>query len=249
MNALLPLAAQYLGSEGEDPSAPFWASGNYVGPYWSDGALQESVEWGNRPALNELDALARQHDAAYAHYKDERHREAADALFAEGASKLKGKYGDKLAEDPRVAATLVKYGNYAARKASKLPEYASMGGLGILKYGYDHIKEMTQRIDGSYLSKEKSDVRKFYEADVARRPIGPRGKDPGARIEQDSPKTTIESFSGRQEEPKSQRSSATPHTPELSYTPLRAKKRYRKLRKKQLMKPHKQKLPRAKSKN
>ncbi len=250
MNALLPLAAQYLGLEGEDPTAPFWASGNYVGPYWSDGTLQESVEWGDKPALNELDELARQHDAAYAHYKDERHREAADALFADAAYKLKGKYGDKWAEDPKVAATLVKYGNYAARKAAKLPQYASLGGLGILKYGYDHVKEMTQRLDGSYLNKEKSDVQRFYDAEKLRRPTKSVRNDLGARIEQDSPKTTIKSFSGRQDAAPTQKQSATPHAPVQVNTPLHVNAYYRKPRKKQLKKMRKQKqFPRAKSKN
>jgi hypothetical protein len=59
METPTPTTTKYLGKEGEDPTAPFWASGNYIGPYWSDGKLQESVEWGDRPVLNELDEIAR----------------------------------------------------------------------------------------------------------------------------------------------------------------------------------------------
>lgn len=234
MNALLPAIAQYLGTEGEDPTAPFWASGNYVGPYWSDGAVQESVEWGDKPALNELDYLARQHDAAYAHYQDARHREAADMLFAKEADKLKGKYGPKLADDPRFAAAVVKYGNYAGRKASKLPEYLSMGGLGILKYGYDHVKEMTQRIDGTYLNKEMSDILRFQKTDPrVRSPTGPLGKEPGARVEPASSKTTTKSNPNQDELKKTLNGVATQSTnlnPPLFLGARRAPKR--KLKKK-----------------
>jgi len=236
MNALLPAIAQYLGAEGEDPTAPFWASGNYVGPYWSDGAVQESVEWGDKPALNELDHLARQHDAAYAHYQDAKHREAADMLFAREADKLKGKYGPKLADDPRFAAAMVKYGNYAGRKASKLPEYLAMGGLGVLKYGYDHVKEMTQRIDGTYLNKEMSDILRFQSTDPrVGSPTGPLGKGPGARVEATSSKTTTKSNPNQAELKKTPDAVATqstnlnqPNLPGARRAPKRKLKKKRK---------------------
>jgi hypothetical protein len=169
MNALSPQPTEYLGQEGEDPTSPFWASGNYVGPYWSDGKVQQSVEWGDKPALHELDALARQHDAAYAHYKDERHREAADAIFAAEAKKLKQKYGPKLADDPQFAAAMVEYGNHTIRQIKKLVGSGifvpGLGPLAIAKYGYDHVKEFTSRIKGTYLKNEELDVRRFQETD------------------------------------------------------------------------------------
>ncbi len=169
MNDQLKPATEYLGQEGEDPTAPPWASGNYVGPYWSNGKLQESVEWGDKPALNELDELARQHDAAYAHFKDERHREAADAIFADGAEKLKKKYGSKLAENPQFAAAMVRYGNHTKRQFAKLAKSGmfipGLAPLAIFKYGYDNFKEMNARIKGTHLKAERSDVEQFFKTD------------------------------------------------------------------------------------
>ncbi len=167
MNTPLPTATKYQGLEGEDPTAPFWGSGNYVGPYWSNGKVQNSVEWGDKPALNELDELARKHDAAYAHFKDEKHREAADAIFAADARKLKKKYGNKLAEDPQFAANMVEYGNHTVRQLKKLVSSGlfnpALAPLAIMKYGYEHVKEFTNRIKGSHLKNEMSEIRLFHE--------------------------------------------------------------------------------------
>lgn len=206
MNEQPPTATKYQGLEGEDPTAPFWGSGNYVGPYWSNGKVQSSVEWGDKPALHELDELARQHDAAYAHFSDETHREAADEIFADGARKLKQKYGSKIADDPRYAAALVQYGNYAVRKAKKLPGYVSMGPLGILKYGYDHVKEMSARIKGTHLKNERLDVQRFFDTDTTGAQIrvgrlanvgskeehttGTKGNVPGGKVENTPSKPT-----------------------------------------------------------
>lgn len=158
---------QYQGTPGEDPSSPFWASGNYVGPYWSDGKAQSSVEWGDKDPFHDLDRLARMHDAAYAHFKDEKHREAADQLFADEAEKLKGKFGKKFADDPRFAAAAVRYGNYAMRQAKKLGGYAaSMTPVfGALRFGVENIIEMHKRVNGTHLKNELERVRRFYMTD------------------------------------------------------------------------------------
>jgi len=158
--------------EGEDPSAPPWGHGNYVGPYWSNGKVQESVEWGDKEPIDELDELARQHDAAYAHFKDRPRREAADLIFATEARKLNRKLGGTLTSDPRFAAAMVEYGNYAGRQAAKLATDVGTGfkmGLGplagVLKFGVDNIREMNQRIHGTHLKKELETVRAFYNTD------------------------------------------------------------------------------------
>lgn len=171
MNTPLQTETKYQGLEGEDPTAPPWASGNYVGPYWSDGRLTESVEWGDKPALNALDELARQHDAAYAHYKDEKHREAADMLFAEEAKKLKQKYGSKWAEDPQIAARLVEYGNHTTRQIKSLAKIGVLGPAALPWLIYKQASNMIdnhKRIKGTYLTKEVGDIRRFYETDPKR---------------------------------------------------------------------------------
>jgi hypothetical protein len=163
MEQPLPTDSQYQGTPGEDPSSPWWGSGNYVGPYWSNGKVQPSVEWGDAAPVHALDELARQHDAAYAHWEDKNHREAADQIFATEARKLKQKYGSKIADDPRYAAAIVQYGNYAHRKASKLAaNVGSYGPLGVLKFGYDNIVEMNRMLKGTHLKKELASVSKFY---------------------------------------------------------------------------------------
>jgi len=165
---------QYLGKEGEDPSLPFYASGNYVGPNWSNGKKQSSVKWGNLDPINALDALARQHDTAYATWSDRAHREAADEIFAAEANKLKKRFGNKFAEDPKFAAGAVQYGNYAHRQTKKLWDdvmwgnkiLPGMGALtGVLKFGLGNIKEMHQRLKGTYHKKELEDVLKLYRED------------------------------------------------------------------------------------
>ena len=163
---------QYQGNDGEDPTAPVWGHGNYVGPYWSDGKTQSSVEWGNKEPTDALDDLARKHDAAYAHYKDRPHREAADALFAEEARKLTQKYGKGWAADPKVAATLVQYGNYATRQAAKLGEYTKYGTSGIAgnligagRFVIGNLLDANKMVNGTYLKQERNDVQKFYGTD------------------------------------------------------------------------------------
>lgn len=163
---------KYFGMEGEDPSAPPWGHGNYVGPYWSNGQIQESVEWGDKEPIDELDELARQHDAAYARFKDRPRREAADLIFATEARKLNRKLGGALTSDPRFAAAMVEYGNYAGRQVAKLASDVGSGfklGLGplagVLKFGVDNIREMNQRVHGTHLRKELEQVRAFYNTD------------------------------------------------------------------------------------
>lgn len=163
---------QYQGRDGEDPTAPFWGHGNYVGPYWSDGKVQSSVVWGNKEPTDALDNLARQHDAAYAHYQDRPHREAADALFAEEARKLTQKYGKGWAADPKVAAALVQYGNYAQRQAAKLGEYTKYGTSGIAgnligagRFVVGNLLDAGKMVNGTYLKQERNDVLKFYGTD------------------------------------------------------------------------------------
>jgi len=155
---------QYLGLPDEDPTRPWYASGNYVGPNWSDGKNQESVEFGTAPVKNELDELAYYHDAAYARYKDEAHRRAADEIFYEEAMKLKSKYGLRLKEDPRIAGKLVLYGNYAKQKAvDTASNFAKYGVAGLIYQGGKNILEMNSRLTGSHLRAEKKDLMELYK--------------------------------------------------------------------------------------
>lgn len=165
INAQLPTDFQYQGKPGEDPSSPWWTSGNYVGPYWSNGKVQPSVEWGELNPTHALDNLARQHDAAYAHWEDRNHREAADMIFAREAHKLKEKFGSRIADDPRLAAALVEYGNYGFRQSKKIGQnFLTYGPLGLVKSGVENIWEMHKRLSGTHLKKELESVSKYYAA-------------------------------------------------------------------------------------
>ncbi len=139
--------------------------GEYTGPYWSDGKLQESVEWGETSPQSALDWLSRQHDSAYAHYKDSRHREAADLIYMREAKKLAGRF-------PELAGNLVGYGNYTGRQVGKLLSDVGLSTkltgnplLGVVKYGVGGIMDNVKRINGTYLKNELSDVNKFYGTD------------------------------------------------------------------------------------
>lgn len=199
------LTTQYLGIPGEDPTSPPWASGNYVGPFWSNGKLQESVEFGDAPPLHELDALARLHDTAYARYKDSAHRAAADELFAEEAEKLKKKYGPNWAGNPQVAAKLVRYGNHTIRAASRVGgnvatgfKYGGpLGAVGGLLYsGLQNIKQSHDMITGNYLRKERKDLLSLFSKDpmkvVKVQPIGGSVVEPGSSTSKPKKKTLVE---------------------------------------------------------
>ena len=126
--------------------------GNYIGPYWSDGKWQESVAWGSSDPKDELDYLARLHDTAYATYKDEKHREAADLIFNEKAQALAKKF-------PSLAGNLVQYGNYTERAlkrtagnvASGFKLGGPIGALGGLVYtGVQNIVNSNKMLSGTY---------------------------------------------------------------------------------------------------
>ncbi len=156
------VAPVYTGEEEVQPVS----MGNYIGPYWSNGKIQRSVEFGEAEAKSKLDGLARLHDTAYAHYGDSAHREAADLIFAAEAKKLVGKF-------PRLAATAVQYGNYTGRQGSKLLSYVTqphpvLSAIGLAKFAYEGMRDSQKRIDGTYLSKEKQDVLALYSRDTRR---------------------------------------------------------------------------------
>lgn len=134
-------------------------SGNYTGPYWSDGKLQTSVEFGSTDPQSELDKLSRLHDSAYAHYADRGHREAADEIYARDAKLLAGKF-------PELAGNIVLYGNYAGRQAKQLgADFGSLGPLGLIKFAATNMFNANKMIHGTYLSKEKGDIERFYSSD------------------------------------------------------------------------------------
>ncbi len=133
--------------------------GNYTGPNWSNGLDQESVVFGEAPALDELDELSRLHDTAYAVYKDERHRRAADNLYAREAKRL----GTPLSD---AAGNAVQYGNYTMDQGSKLlSNLKTYGPLGVFKFGFDNFKDQLDMVEGRYLEKETKDVLDLYDLD------------------------------------------------------------------------------------
>jgi len=108
---------------------------NYTGPGLSDGAFQSSVEFGVSTPVNDLDALARLHDSAYAKYPDRAHRRVADRIFADAAAKIPN-------SEALLAGSLVRYGNQARGAFSNISKRASdgalfgpMGALGGVIYG------------------------------------------------------------------------------------------------------------------
>lgn len=134
-------------------------SGNYTGPYWSDGKLQTSVEFGSADPQSELDKLSRLHDSAYAHYADRGHREAADEIYARDAKVLAGKF-------PELAGSIVLHGNYGARQAKQLAsDFGSMGPFGLVKFAANNVLNANKMIKGTYLKNEKADVERFFSTD------------------------------------------------------------------------------------
>lgn len=135
-------------------------SGNYTGPYWSDGKFQTSVEFGSTDPQSELDKLSRLHDSAYARYVDRNHREAADEIYARDAKVLAGKF-------PELAGNIVQYGNYASRQAKQLASDVGYGFNlpGALKFAATNVYNANKMLNGTYLSKEKRDIEEYYNTD------------------------------------------------------------------------------------
>jgi hypothetical protein len=98
---------------------------NYTGPYWSDGKLQSSVEFGKTPPGSALDAESRLHDSAYAHFDDVYHRIAADYIYNEHVENL----GFKEA----LIGSAVMIGNQVVRAGANIGEqFLNYGPLGLI---------------------------------------------------------------------------------------------------------------------
>ena len=105
---------------------------NYTGPWISNGGIQPSVEFGDRKPKDQLDALSRLHDTAYAKWTDRLHRTVADAVYAEEARKLVKLF-------PELAAAAVQYGNFAARSLENLATKSKFGILGLITGGVQNM--------------------------------------------------------------------------------------------------------------
>ncbi len=133
-------------------------TGNYTGPYWSNGKVQESVEWGDTDPQSELDYLSRQHDSAYAKFKDDKHRSAADLIYNREAQKLKEKF-------PSLAGNIVLYGNHIKRKGLETLSNARHGLPGLVYTAAGNIIDSYKMINGTYLKKELADVNEYFKTD------------------------------------------------------------------------------------
>ncbi len=130
---------------------------NYTGPYISDGKVQSSVEFGETAPQDQLDALSRLHDSAYAKWDDWQHRQAADEIYEIEAKKLAGKF-------PQLAGKIVAYGNFAARSSATLAQRtASLGPLGILVGGIENMVKLHDYVTNG--DRYKADVRTYFGTD------------------------------------------------------------------------------------
>jgi hypothetical protein len=162
---------------------------NYTGPYWSDGKLQSSVEFGQTPPTSALDAESRLHDSAYAHYQDLAHRMAADAIYDARVEKLGGL--------GTLAGTAVAYGNQALRSGKNLIDYSEYGLVGLIVGSLINdynLNDYMMNVD-----KYKKEVLAYYATDpgwagrgetpttdeprVTRRKYAEKASDPGPKAE------------------------------------------------------------------
>lgn len=133
---------------------------NYTGPYISDGKIQSSVEFGKAVPKDELDQLSRLHDSAYAHFGDDLHRTAADAIYNASAKDLAKAL-------PDVAGVLVLYGNKILDFAVNIYEKEkSLGFYGIVLAGIQNeYKVIDYALHGE---QAKKDVLAYYQTDPER---------------------------------------------------------------------------------
>jgi len=140
---------------------------NYIGPFWSDGKWQESVEFGASEPLSPADAAARRHDSAYAHFKDRGHRIAADSIFAEDI---------RASGNKTYLADVPLYGNHIKNSLSMIGSHfvsglkygGLLGGLGSLVYsGIKGVHENYDTILNG--DRYRSEVLRYYETDPMKR--------------------------------------------------------------------------------
>lgn len=145
-------------------------TGNYTGPYWSDGKVQSSVAFGESNPQSELDALSRLHDSAYKQFPDQKHREAADKLYNDEAQKLVGKF-------PHLAGNVVLYGNHLLRHPNPFRMVGggllgNAGHLASLIYtAVGGIKDANRYYGSQALAREIEDVKNYYKTDPKSAPI------------------------------------------------------------------------------
>lgn len=128
---------------------------NYIGPFWSDGKVQSSVEFGQTPPKSALDAESRLHDSAYAHYSDLVHRMAADSIYEMRVSKLGG--------FAAFAGEAVLYGNQTLRAGSNLLDYSKYGPLGLVAGSLINDYHLFDYMNNS--ERYKKEVLAYYATD------------------------------------------------------------------------------------
>lgn len=173
-------------------------SNSYTGPYWSDGKLQSSVEFGKTPPGSALDAESRLHDSAYAHYQDLQHRMAADEIYEMNTRNL--------GIVANAAGKAVVYGNQTIRSGMNL-------GTNVMKYGpFGLIVGAVQNAYNLYdymINEEKyiKEVKAYYATDPVhfkqstdKQPMDITYSS-GNKIETPKPKPPVTGSSTKQEQP------------------------------------------------
>lgn len=128
---------------------------NYTGPFWSDGKIQNSVEFGLSPTYDEVDTASRLHDSAFAHFGDARHRRAADKIYQTTLSNVSG-------FKSALVRNLPLYGNFLGSDLSGLLAPMSFLNAALAIYAISELEDEFRQ--GKY-DKEIADVMKYYTTD------------------------------------------------------------------------------------
>ncbi len=144
---------------------PSWLP-DYIGPYISNGKLQESVEFGDIRPTSSAEYHSRLHDSAYAKYKDRAHRRAADYIYDKSLGGALGK--------------TVLYGNQVASAASNIFESSKFGIFGL---AYAAIKNQLSVVDWA-MNKDKyiKEVVAYYATDPFHYTLPKNGEEVGNEI-------------------------------------------------------------------
>ncbi len=127
----------------------------YTGPYWSDGKIQSSVEFGKSFTPTYLAYNSRLHDSAFAHFQDERHRTAADWV-----------YRQSLRFDDSIKSQVVRHLPFVGNHVGfLLPLFTTgLAGPAALLAALD-ISLLNRDIENGAYDSEIQDVLQFYNTD------------------------------------------------------------------------------------
>ncbi len=131
----------------------------YTGPYWSNGRIQQSVEFGDAFPRTWTGYNSRLHDSAFKHFPDARHRMAADYIYRQSLRLDDTKFGQMVRNMPFIGNNT----GFVMRLLTDPKTIPSLVGNVIATHGQEAL--LLAYVWSGNLDKEIADVLQYYQTD------------------------------------------------------------------------------------